>query len=583
VDRSTTRGKALSAGYLGYVALPLVPLYYSFTSFRALLIERPGIYNQTDLLMGAMVIAALLIAVWTVSRLIWAVAVFGLVYAYYGELLPGILEHSGLSLSRIITMNTVEMQGIYGSLTQISATWIVVFIMLAGLIEMYGGMKAFIKGITRFVAQYRYLEIGHIAVLSSMVFGSINGAATANSATTGAFTIPMMKENRYPPRFAAAIEAVASSGGQVLPPVMGSSAFLMAELIDPSYADIVLASAAPAIMLYLTVAVGITLYVGKHDIEKVAYDVPEREGGLGESVRRIAGYYDYLVTLLILLYYLLYVQASPMKSGFYAILVMLGLRASNMLIQGYRDDRLGPEAAQYVRQSFEGFLRGAETMVNITIMIASLGIVVRAFVVTGLAQNLSAFLIELSAGSAVALILLAAVASIVFGMGMPTLAAYILVALFVAPSLLQTFDVSPLAVHLFVFYFAIVSNITPPIAIAVVITQGIADAEFLPSAINSIKLGYAMFVIPFVFIYQTSILHLDSVLVTPVVVFVGLLLVAVGLIGFAGDSLPIRAVAVLSGGLVLFGPALAQVAAAVVAVAVGYYAYRQRPKTSVPV
>jgi len=576
VDTSTRRGKMFSVGYVVYLIASLVPMYYSITNFRALLIERPGIYTDIDHLMGLVVIVCLLIAVWSVSRLICGVAFFGIIYSYFGEYMPGLLRHGGLSPRRIISMNTVEMQGVFGNLTQISATWIVIFIILAGLIEMFGGMKTFIKGMTRFVARFQYLEIGYIALFSSMVFGSINGAATANSATTGAFTIPMMKENGYPPRFSAAIEAVASSGGQVLPPVMGSSAFLMAELIDPSYPEIVIASTAPSILLYISVAVGITLYVSKEGIPKMVYDVPTLYSGPRQQFFRFAQYYDYIVTLIVLLYYLLYIQASPMKSGLYAILVLLMLRASAMLVDGLRSGSITGEGAQYIRQSLEGFLRGADTMVNITIMIAALGIVVRAFVVTGLAQNLSSFLIAVSGGNPFALILVAAAASIIFGMGMPTLAAYILVALFVAPSLLQTFNVSPLAVHLFVFYFAIVSNITPPIAIAVVITQGIADAEFLPSAIDSGKLGFAMFVIPFLFIYQTNILNTSQVFIAFFQALAGLVLLAAGIIGFRDDSVMIRAIALATGMAILFGPLMFQITAVAIVLIVGYYAHRRR-------
>lgn len=578
VDRSTRGGKVRAIAYSTYVILAAFPLYYLHSNYDQLQITA-GVYTDMEILIGGLIILFLLIALWSVSKLIFIIAVLGLLYPYMGPYLPGILNHGGLSIERIVTMNTVEFQGVFGELLRVAATWVAIFIILAGIIEKYNGMAMFIEGTTRIASRHDRFEIGQLAVLSSMIFGSINGASTANAATTGAFTIPLMKENNYPPRLAGGIEAVASCGGQVLPPVMGTAVFIMAELITPSYGEIVIAAAIPAFLFFFTIAISIELYSRQFESEKMPRALEERS--IVQRIFSVCSNYEYIAMLIILLYYLVYIQADPLLAGAYSIAVLIIFRFVKTVEKLYRrSGKLSSARSSmrlFSRESIEGFRRGATMVANITIMVASLGIIVRAFIVTGLAQSLSNYLISIGGASIVLITLLAAISSIVFGMGMPTVAAYLLVALFVAPPLSQILPVGELEVHMFVFYFAVVSSITPPIAVNVVITQGIAGSGFIETSIDTLKMGFPLFLLPFMFIFNNEILNpgIYSLLII-IVIAVGFAGISVALIGYAELSLFGRAIFGTLGFIVLFGSNIyAQALIAVIIIGgLAYYSER---------
>lgn len=553
-DRSTLRGKLATIGYIGYMIATAIPIYSLYAKYRGLLISA-GLYSDTEVLMGGTVLVLLLIALLFVSRLIFGVVSIGLVFSYFGPYMPFFLQHQGLSIRRIITMNTVEFQGVFGTLLQVVATWVVMFVLLSAVIEKYGGMAKFVKGVTRITARRR-VQVGQVAVLSSMIFGSINGATTANVATTGSFTIPLMKQNGYPPRLAAALEAVASCGGQVLPPVMGTSAFIMAELIEPGYTEIVLSAIVPALLFYFSIFVSIELYTRKYGSTSntLSDDLPKRSKR--KKFTSLLGNYEYLAMFVVLIYWLVYIRSDPMLAAFYSISTLVGLHFVRAVHEGITgESNLRASLIRFGRENVEAAIRSAESVMGITIMVASLGIVVRAFIVTGLAQNLSTQLVLLAGGSIVLIILFSAVASMIFGMGMPTVAAYLLVALFVAPPLAKVVGAGPLAIHMFVFYFAIVSNITPPIAVAVVVGQGIAGSSFLETSVDALKMGSPMFVLPFLFLTSESLLQLSPMTgVTVIIVAVGFVALSIALIGLEGTTRPVRAGFLVMGLGAIFAP-----------------------------
>lgn len=540
VDRSTLRGNLLTTAYGVYGVLAVLPLYYMDSNYRTL-VARAGAYTQMDMLMGALLIGLVLVALLSISRLITAIAVFGLAYSYFGPYAPSILNHGGLTPARIITMNSVEFQGLLGTLLQISATWVVIFLILAGLMEKYGGMAKFIKGVTRIAVTNRYIEIGQVAVAASAFMGSINGSTAANTATTGAFTIPLMKENGYAPRFAAAIESVASCGGQVLPPIMGAGAFLMAELIDPSYSEIIVAATAPALLFFATVGISISLN-SRSGVQQTLEQTEEHT--VEQRLFAIARNYEYVAMFAVLLYWLVYVQADPMYAGFWSIATLIGLRFVRAVTSAIGDDdvdSLVPPLETFGRETLEGFRRGLETTVNITILLASLGIVIRALVVTGFAQQLSTQLILIASGQLPVLLVLAMLASIMFGMGMSTTAAYMLVAILVAPSLTEM-GLDPLLAHFFVFYFAIVSNITPPIALSVVIAQGIAESGYWETVVDALKIGFPMFLLPYAFVVNDALLHPSPMTgLAFLVVLVGFTSLSVGIAGQMDEPVSVPA------------------------------------------
>lgn len=557
-DRSTLRGKVETVGYVIYTVGAVGSVSYMVIEYESI-VARAGVYTDLDLLIGGIIIVAVLIALLSVSKLITVIALLGLVYSYYGEYMPGVLAHRGLPLERIISMNTMEMTGLFGTLLQISATWVVIFLMLAGLMEKYGGMATFIKGMTRLATRNRFVEIGQVAVAASMFMGSINGSTAANTATTGAFTIPLMKENGYKAKLAAAIEAVASCGGQILPPIMGAGAFIMAELIAPTYAEIIIGATAPALLFFLAVGISISLNsqktIAQHEI---TFDRDERSKA--SRLYSIGRHYEYFGMFAILLYYLVIVQADPMLAGFYSILALFGLRFVRTLTSiGTGESETGPALKLYSRESLEGMRRAAEATVSITILLASFGIVIRALVVTGFAQQLSSYLVMVSGGEMVVMLLLAAAASIVFGMGMSTTAAYLIVAILVAPALVR-FGFEPFTAHLFVFYFAIVSNITPPIALSVIIGMGIAGSDFWNTSIEALKIGFPMFLLPFAFVANEALLYPAMMTVVMfTIVLIGFVALSIGLTGRVREevSLPARVAFIVLGFAAIFANVLA--------------------------
>lgn len=564
-DRSTVRGKVETVSYGLYSIVSIIPLYAVQANYDSI-VKAAGIYPDRYVYLGALVIGLVLFALLHISKLISAIAASGLVYSYFGPMMPGILQHRGLTPLRIITMNTVEMQGLFGALLQISATWVVIFLILAGLMEKYGGMATFIKGMTRIAAKRKHIEIGQVAVAASMFMGSINGSTAANTATTGAFTIPLMKENGYRAKVAASIEAVASCGGQVLPPIMGAGAFLMAELIEPNYSDIVVGAVAPAVLFFLTVAVSISLATSN----SVSTTISVNEEGRS-SVRRLFDvfrHYEYIGMFVVLLYYLVIVGADPMFAGFIAIGLLMILRLFRVGTDVMRtDEAAGPAGRQYLRETVEGLRRGAEATIDITILLASLGIVIRALTVTGFAQQLSSYLVAIAAGRMVVMLLLAMLAAIAFGMGMSTTAAYMIVAVLVAPSLVQI-GIPEFTAHMFVFYFAIVSNITPPIALSVIIGQGIAGSKFWETAFESLKLGFPMFLLPFAFMYNQALLYPSLMTVVSfLLVFSGFVAFSVAFTGRISEevSAPVRVGFFALGAGAVFAPmVIAQAVLAVV-------------------
>jgi len=559
IDWSTTKGKALTAGYALYSVISILPLYYIQSNYDQIRLTA-GVYTDTAIASGVLVIILVLIALAHISRLITSIAFLGLIYSYFGPLMPGILAHRGLSIQRIITMNTVEMEGLLGTLLQISATWVVIFLILAGLMEKYGGMATFIKGMTRLATRRKHVEIGQVAVAASMFMGSINGSTAANTATTGAFTIPLMKENGYRPQIAGAIEAVASCGGQVLPPIMGAGAFLMAELIDPNYSDIVVGAVAPALLFFFTVAVSISLSTSQNVSTTITSDPDTRS--IGKRLFDIFRHFEYLGMFVILLWWLIGIGADPMVAGFYAIVTLMLLRIVRVafeIVTDRKDEDFGAAIKLFLRESIEGMRRGAEATLNITILLASLGIVIRALIVTGFAQQLSSYLVTVSGGVVVIMLFLAMFAAIAFGMGMSTTAAYMIVAVLVAPSLVQI-GVQEFTAHMFVFYFAIVSNITPPIALSVIIAQGIAGSDFQETAIESLRIGFPMFLLPFAFFFNEPLLYPGPMtIVSFAIVFAGFIAVSIGLIGRIRDDIPtlLRPVFLLAGLGAIFIPTTA--------------------------
>lgn len=413
----------------------------------------------------------------------WSLPIIGLTflgYARFGNYLPGLFNHQGYSFAEIFRHEVMGLEGIFGIALGVAATFVFLFIYYAALLQESGGGDTFIKLATSLVGRIRGGP-AKISVIASSLFGSISGSAVANTAGTGAFTIPLMKRTGYNKRFAAAVEAVSSTGGQFMPPVMGSAAFLIAEVLAIPFWQVAIGAIIPGILYYAAVFFMVDIEAVKNDIKGMEKnEIPSFFKTLKEG-------WHLLLSPLVLVFLLLYLQWSPMKAAFYAIVVTIVATFINF------NNRLT------FKQFLSSMKKGAIGSLETTIACASVGIVIGVINLTGLGFSISSILIAIAGNKLIVLLLLTMIASLILGMGLPTVAAYLVLSVMVAPAL-ESFGVYPLAAHLFIFYFGIISAITPPVALASIVAAGIAKSKTLPTSMTSLKLGLPGFLIPYMFV-----------------------------------------------------------------------------------
>ncbi|MDS0478612.1 TRAP transporter fused permease subunit [Natrinema sp. 1APR25-10V2] len=621
--------------------------YYTYSNYMRL--SQDAIvfgFNNTDLYVGLVVIALTIDATrraygWSISL----VALASVLYALYGESMPGFLAHPGFSLTDIVTFGAMRISGAFSFIMEVGATWVAVFIMFAGLARAYGALD-FILGLGEKLGNNLRSGVVHIAVISSMAMGSITGSAAANTATTGSFTIPMMKRQGVRKDYAAAIESVASSGGQIMPPVMGVAAFLMADIIGVSYVRIIQAALIPAVLFYFSAGIAVQFAVLRFGwtTERVneggilgslfsletmtsvfyfalagaGFYFLRMEGALvlvtaaatgltlavvrllqavaatsGESVtdeffgavRSFFGGAHFGIPMGVLLVTLVVQRLSPMAAGLYTILALVGtmiVRDQALVLgravrgsdetdgESSADERSSSYPEEAVRKfaltgytTLKGFKDGALDMTPLVGVLAAMGVIISMFTQTGLTSEISVRMVSLGGGVLLVVLILAMITSILFGLGMPTPAAYILVAtLLTAP--LQDLGVAEITAHLFVFYFAMLSAITPPVAVAVAVGSRIADSGFMSAAKQALRIGAAGFLIPFALVANDSLVNW-SLTATPIAtfaVFVGVVALTAVTIGYDGWnvlSLPRRFVYLVLSFTAMYAPALSYV------------------------
>ena len=430
----------------------------------------------------------------TVGMPIVLVGVAFLAYAMLGPYMPDFLAHKGYGPERLVSYLVWTTEGVFGIPVAVSATFVIVFIIFGAFLDKLGAGNFFIQMAMALTGRRRGGP-ALTSVLASGLMGSISGSSVSNVVTTGTFTIPLMKRTGYKPVFAGAVEAVASTGGQIMPPVMGAGAFVMAELLGVSYANVALAAAIPAI-LYFT-SVGLMVYFEAHRSRiSVLKDeeVPDAKAILRQG-------FHLLIPLAVLVYLLVIKQLSPMLAGVYAILTLIVTASLFILIR----ERRFPW-----REILEALEAGVKTAVPVALACATAGLVIGVVSLTGLGVRFTQMVIHLSGGVLWLGGLLTMIACIILGMGLPTTAAYIITAVLGVPALTDM-GVQPIAAHMFIFYFAIISFITPPVAISAYAASGVAGTNAMKTGFQSFKLGLAGFIVPFLFLYSPSILLQGSV------------------------------------------------------------------------
>ncbi|PTW63052.1 TRAP transporter 4TM/12TM fusion protein [Breoghania corrubedonensis] len=466
--------------------LPGPYLYENYTQ----IIRRGAIANDVDkALFVATMVIVLVMARAYIGRTMVAISVLALAYAYFGYLIPGEYGHSGYSTGRLASNLFLRTEGVFGIPMGVAAQYIFLFSFL-GVLLMKSGLGQTFVDLAHALTGRVQGGPALTAVVSSTLFSSINGSAVAGVVTTGTFTIPLMKRAGYRAKTAGAIEAAASSAGQIMPPVMGAAAFLMAEMTGIPYVTIALAALIPALLYVLALLVAVRLEAGKFNMARAGdEDVP--------SVWNVLSTRGYMLAPLVVLVGFLIYGYTPMKSVVFAIAMAL------VIMPLSKATRVSPKNL---------LLATTETMRNtlsVVAAVATAGVLIGVLTLTGLALQISSLILDVGGDSMFLVLVFTMFASFILGLGLPTSAAYLLLAILVAPAL-EGFGLPTIAGHMFIFYYGLISAITPPVALAAYAGASIAGAGANETAFEAIRLGFVKLVIPFVFIYSPGLLLIGS-------------------------------------------------------------------------
>ena len=438
------------------------------------------------------------------------VAICFLLYAKFGNLIPGMMGHPGFSLKRIVGHMYLTTEGLFGMPLGVSASFVFLFILFGAFLHSTGLGKFFID--LALAAAGRFVGgPAKVAVLASGFFGTISGSSVANTVSTGTFTIPLMKSVGYRGAFAGAVEAASSTGGQIMPPIMGAAAFIMAQFLGVGYVEIAKAALIPALLYYLAVGFMVHMEAKRLGLK----GIPKERLPRAWFVLRQGGY---LLIPIFVLIYLLIQGYTPLKSAYYCILatVVISLVANNWKAWAGASSSgmtVGHSLASCNRLALKDILlameNGGRLALGVAAACACTGFVIGVVTLTGVGLKLANAILTLSAGSFALTLFFTMLASIVLGMGLPTTAKYIVLATIAAPAI-QTFHVPQLAAHLFIMYFGILADLTPPVALAAYAAAGIARSEPNATGFMAVKLALAGFLIPYIFCYNPGLLMIGA-------------------------------------------------------------------------
>ena len=438
-------------------------------------------------------------------------------YAMWGHHLPGDLQARPVETGELVIGLALDPQALLGTPMKIGTTVVIAFLFLGQVLFQTGGSKFFTGIAMAGMGRYRGGS-AKIAVAASSLFGSISGSAVSNVVSTGVITIPLMRDSGYSAESAGAIEAVASTGGQLMPPLMGAAAFVMAEFLEVPYAEVVLAALVPAILYYLALFVLVDLEAAKSGIAKIPRELLPR----ALPVLRAGWFFP--LPFGVLIYGLFGANLRPEEAALYSVVVLLVCAA----VFGYDGTRAG------LGVLLKSLRETGASCVELLLLVAVAGLMIGLLNTSGLGFALTYMLGDIAGGRLAILLVLAAFICIVLGMGMPTLAVYVLVAALIAPSLVEL-GVNKMAAHLFVLYFGMMSMITPPVAIAAFAAASLTRADAMKTGFAAVRFGWLAYVIPFLFVLSPSlILHGEAgdVLLAIVTAVAGVWLFSIGLIGF---------------------------------------------------
>lgn len=433
-----------------------------------------------------------------VGNVLPCMSILFLLYCYFGNYVPGMFQIRGYSLSRIIQHMYLTPEGIFGLALGVSATFVIVFIIFGAYLGQSGGAK-FFNELALAIAGSKPGGPAKVAVVASGLLGTINGSSVANVATTGTFTIPLMKKVGYMPHYAGAVEACASTGGQLMPPIMGAGAFIMSEFLSISYLSIAAAAIIPALIYYIAIFTNVHIRARKRRLEGIPKsDLP--------SVREVMKKDGHLLIPVIVVIVTLLMKYTPLRAGFIGVISVIIVSS------------LKKNTRMTIKDNINALVEGARGALGVALACALVGFIVGTSSLTSLGLTISNNIIEISGGHLLLTLMMAMVACLVLGMGLPTTANYIVCSTIIAPALIGM-DVLPLAAHLFVFYFGIMADLTPPVCLAAFTGAGIAGASPAKTGFTATKIALASYLLPYCFVYNPMLL-LQNVQIVELVVLV---------------------------------------------------------------
>lgn len=542
-DKSTARKKIDAIICWVCIVVALVSGAYIVVNMEAIMHPNFSISNFEMALAILVVLLVMEGARRSIGLAIPVMALIGIAYAIFGKYIPGTWGHNGIRIENLLTTLVYSDRGIWGSITGTSATIIATFCIFGGVLFSTGGGQTFIE-VANAVTGRAAGGAAKLATIASGLFGTVSGSAGANVATTGAFTIPMMKKLGYDKNFAAAVECSASSGGQIMPPVMGAGAFIMADLLGAPYLNIAVAAILPAVMYYCGVFFAIDCAARRYHYRGLDEEdmVPLKE------VLYYKKSIPVFVPILLLIFFFIKGYTAVTCASYALIATFFLFFAVD--IKDYKDR---------AKRLAKGLVDSAKSMLTTLSLIACAQILVCLISVTGIGVKFSNLIMAIGGSNMFLAGFMAMIATMILGMGMPTVAAYVLAASVISPALIRV-GVEPVAAHFFVFYYAIFAGLTPPVCGTVFIGSAMAESNWLKTAWDSIRISIGAFVVPFMFLFSPALLLVGS---TPEIVrcsftcLVGMVALAAGGMGYLARSLKMYERLVLVAiGLLLIVPTL---------------------------
>ena len=522
---ATKKASRKIIAWYDYILIALsaaVPLYMWLDYFN--IINRAGKPNSMDVIIGTLLTLLVLEATRRVCGM--ALPILGVIFILYSLMgtkqglipvnIPGIFLHRGYTWQKLMSHFFANTEGIYGSSVNVASTYIFLFIAFGEIMNKCG-MGKFFNDIANALAGGSKGGPAKVAVVASGLLGMINGAAVAVVVTTGSFTIPLMKKTGYDNEFSGAIVATGSVGGQLMPPVMGAAAFIMAETLGIKYSTLLVSAIIPAVIYYMGILLQIQMRAEKMGMQGTPKDQLQKVGEVMKEYGHLA------IPLVFLIYMLFFSGKTVIMAAFYTILFTIVVA------------QLRPNTRMSLNDIIDAMVASAKSTVSVAIACACVGIIVGVCSITGFALNMASTIIQIGGQSLMFTLMFTMVTCMILGMGLPSIPSYIITSTIAAPALV-TLGIPPIAAHMFCFYFAMFANLTPPVALAAFAAAGIAGGSPMKTGWASVKLALAGFILPYMFVYNTELLLLDTPIAKGIQVAItaaiGVFLISVAVEGF---------------------------------------------------